>query len=123
MNNLYLADITRRIVGLPMDTTNNAVLDDAFRLTWKALMSHKAIQCAHKSTQVAAVSKPSLVILDVSRSKASRVSIFRCTCLICSVEGFPIVLAGNHSLRAIASAYLPMDDGLLWRFHVHVWSR
>lgn len=65
MNEETVADeVDIRIVGLPMDTTNNAVLDDAFRLTWKALMSHKAIQCAHKSTQVAAVSKPSLVILD-----------------------------------------------------------
>lgn len=40
-----IAEITCRIVGLSTDAKDNAVLDDVFRLTWRALMSEKTIQC------------------------------------------------------------------------------
>ena len=69
-----VSDLTKlayRIVGLSTETKNNAILDDDFRLTWRALMSGKPIQSHHGSTQVAAAAKPSIAILDASQPTIS----------------------------------------------------
>jgi hypothetical protein len=57
-----------RVVGLPADGSDSGVLDDSFKLAWKALMNGEAIRCSFTLENMEAVPKPSVVILDVSLS-------------------------------------------------------
>jgi hypothetical protein len=63
-----LYSLHHRVVGLQADASDGGVLDNSFKLAWKALMNGEAIKCSSTFKHVEAVRKPSFVVLDVSSS-------------------------------------------------------